>query len=93
MTFIWASAFSGSLKVGPGLETNVRDSQLSGVLAFLTAACAVVGDSAVTASAVINVSVRFMDGPFPWGVDDDVRRTSRIDEMRFVGVCPELFRA
>jgi hypothetical protein len=63
-TFIWESASSGSLKLGPGLEVNVRDSQLSGGLAFLTAACAVVGDSAVTASAVINVSVRFMEGPF-----------------------------
>lgn len=64
MTFIRASGSSGSLKRGPGVEVNVRDSQLRGVLAFLTAACAAVGDSAVTASALINVNVRFMDVPF-----------------------------
>ncbi|MEU6735956.1 hypothetical protein ABZ929_22660 [Streptomyces physcomitrii] len=64
MTFIRASASSGSLKCAPGLEMNVRDSQLSGALAFLGAACAVVGDTAVTASVVINVRVRFMGGPF-----------------------------
>jgi hypothetical protein len=50
------------LKRGPGLEVNVRDSQLSGGLAFLTAACAVVSDSTVKTSAVINVNVRFMGG-------------------------------
>lgn len=56
---------SGSLKCGPGVEVNVRDSQLSGGLAFLTAACAVVSDITVTTSAVINVNVRFMDGLSP----------------------------
>ena len=62
MTFIWAAGSSGSLKRGPGLEVNVRDSQLSGALAFLTAACAGVSGSTATTSAVINVIVRFMGG-------------------------------